>query len=107
MDRGEIYGALIESGSSTELHVVNSISDVSPLDIAGNFEKAAEASGEKITVKAYAPTPLAPKDPFALVPSTLLIALLVGGYMSASLLTSTLGSASDGGGACGWPGSRS
>ncbi len=94
MDRGEIYGALIEGTPSSELIVVNTISDVSPLDIAGNFEKAAKASGETITVKAYTPIPLAPKDPFALVPSTLLVALLVGGYMSASLLTSTLGSAS-------------
>ncbi len=87
MDRGEIYGALISSDSSTELMVVSTISDISPLDLAENFEKAAAAAGETITVKAYAPTPLAPKDPFALVPATLLIALLVGGYMSASLLT--------------------
>ena len=94
MDRGEIYGALITSDSSTELMVVNTISDISPLDIAGNFEKAASASGETISVKAYAPTPLAAKDPFALVPATLLVVLLIGGYMSAALLTTSVGSAS-------------
>jgi len=94
MDRGEIYGALVTTGSSSELIVVSSISDVSPLDIAENFEKAATASGEKLTVKSYAPTPLAPKDPFALVPATVLVALLVGGYMSAALLATTLGTAS-------------
>ena len=94
MDRGEIYGALITSDSSTELMVVNTISDISPLDIAGNFEKAAESAGETISVKAYAPTPLAPKDPFALVPATLLVVLLIGGYMSAALLTTSVGSAS-------------
>ena len=94
MDRGEIYGALITSDSSTELMVVNTISDISPLDIAGNFEKAASASGETISVKAYAPTKLAPKDPFALVPATLLVVLLIGGYMSAALLTTSVGSAS-------------
>jgi len=94
MDRSEIYGALIESGSSTELMVVNSISALSPLDIALNFEEAANQSGETITVKADAPTPLAPKDPFALVPSTLLIPLLVGGYVAAALLTNAVGSAS-------------
>ncbi len=94
MDRGEIYGALVTSASSTELTVVSSISDISPLDIADNFETAAKAAGETVTVKAYAPTPLAPKDPFALVPATLLVALLVGGYMSAALLTTTVGSAS-------------
>ncbi len=94
MDRGEIYGALITTDSSTELMVVTSISDISPLDLADNFEKAAESAGETISVKAYAPTPLAPKDPFALVPATLLVVLLVGGYMSAALLTTAVGSAS-------------
>ena len=94
MDRGEIYGALITSDTSTELMVVSTISDVSPLDLAGNFETAATSAGETVSVKAYAPTPLAPKDPFALVPATLLVVLLIGGYMSAALLTTAVGSAS-------------
>lgn len=94
MDRGEIYGALITSDSSTELMVVSTISDISPLDLAGNFEEAATAAGETLDVKAYAPTPLAPKDPFALVPATLLVVLLIAGYMSAALLTTAVGSAS-------------
>jgi hypothetical protein len=45
-------------------------------------------------MKPYAPTPLAPGDPFALVCSLLLVALLVGGYLAAALLTKALGSAS-------------
>ena len=94
MDRGEIYGALITTDSSTELMVVSTISDISPLDLASNFEEAATSAGETISVKAYTPTPLAPKDPFALVPATLLVVLLVGGYMSAALLTTAVGSAS-------------
>ena len=94
MDRGEIYGALVTTGSSSQLIVVPTISDIAPLDIADNFERAAEASGEKLEVKAYAPTSLAPKDPFALVPATVLVALLVGGYMSAALLATALGAAS-------------
>ncbi len=94
MDRGEIYGALVTTDSSTELTVVPSISDISPLDIAANFERAAAAAGDTISVTAYTPTPLAPKDPFALVPATLLVVLLIGGYMSAALLTTSVGSAS-------------
>lgn len=94
MNKGEIYGALIASGSSNTLIVVSSISDLSPLDIAGNFEDAANKAGETITVKTYAPTPLAPKDPYALVVATLLVALLVGGYTSASLLAGAIGSTS-------------
>lgn len=94
MDRGEIYGALVTTDSSIDLTVVSTISDISPLDITRNFEAAATSTGQTIDVKAYAPTPLAPKDPFALVPATVLIALLVGGYMSAALLTTAVGSAS-------------
>jgi lysylphosphatidylglycerol synthetase-like protein (DUF2156 family) len=94
MDQGELYGALVANGSSNTLLVVNTISDVSPLDIAANFEEAAKKAGEKITVKPYAPTALAKKDPFALVPATLLVALLVAGYVSAALLATATGSAS-------------
>ena len=94
MNKGEIYGALITSGSSNTLTVVSSISDLSPLDIAGNFEDAAKKAGETITVKTYAPTPLAPKDPYALVVATLLVALFVGGYTAASLLATAIGSTS-------------
>ncbi len=94
IDRGEIYGALIATESPGELIVVPSISDIAPLDIAGNFEKAAQASSEQITVKSYVPTPLAPKDPFALVLATLLVPLLVGGYMATALLTNAFKSAS-------------
>ena len=52
MNEGEIYGALIAgdaSGSANQLTVVNSISDLSPLDIAGNFEEAAKKNGETVT----------------------------------------------------------
>jgi hypothetical protein len=73
--------------------VVPSISDLAPLDIASHFEKAAKATGQTITVKPYEPTPLAPKDPFALVLATLLVPLLVGGYVATALLTNAMGTA--------------
>lgn len=94
MSRGEVYGVLDATGPSPQLTVVSSISDLSPLDIADNFERAAAKIGEQLKVESYAPTPLAPKDPFALVPATVLVALLVGGYMSAAMLTTAVGSAS-------------
>ncbi len=93
MNRGEIYGALYATSSPAELVVVSSISDISPLDITANFEEAAKKASETLTVKAYAPTPLAPKDPFALVLATLLVPLFVGGYMATALLTNAFGSA--------------
>ncbi len=94
MDNAEVYGTLIDSGTSPELIVMPSMSDLAPLDIARNFEKAATAAGEQLKVTDYTPTPLAPKDPFALVIATLLVALLVGGYMSAALLATAVGTAS-------------
>jgi hypothetical protein len=94
MNEGKSYGTLIvgSPGSASQLTVVNSISDLSPLDIAGNFEEAAKKSGETLTVnKPYAPTALARNDPFALVCSALLVPLLVGGYMAAALLPKARG----------------
>ena len=93
MDRGEIYGTLIANASPVELIVVPSISDIAPLDIAANFEAAAKSAGQTITVTPYEPTPLAPKDPFALVLAALLVPLLVGGYMATALLTNAMGTA--------------
>ncbi len=93
MDRGQIFGALIASISPAEVIVVPSISDLSPLDIASNFEKAAQATGQTITVKPYEPTPLAAKDPFALVLAMLVVPLLAAGYMATTLLTNAMGTA--------------
>ena len=95
MDRGQIYGALIATASPAELMVVPSISDIAPLDLAANFEQAAKSAGQTITVKSYEPTPLAPKDPFALVLAALLVPLLVAGYMGTTLLTNAMGSAAN------------
>lgn len=94
IDRGEIYGALIATGSPAELIVAPTMSDVAPLDLTHAFETAAAKAGEKISVKSYEPTPLPAGDPFALVLATVLVALLVGGYMSASMLTNAAGTAS-------------
>ena len=95
MNEGKSYGTLIAgdaSGSANQLTVVSSISDLSALDIAGNFERAAKKNGQTVKLsKPYAPTPLAPNDPFALVCSLVLVPLLVGGYMATTLLTTALG----------------
>ena len=63
IDRGEIYGALNASSSPAELVTVPSISDISALDLAANFEQAAKSSGAQLTVTSYVPTPLAPRTP--------------------------------------------
>ena len=88
-----IWGALITSGTSNTLIVVPSISDLAPLDLAARFQDAAKATGQKLTVQQYAPVPLAKKDPFGLVQGLMLIPLLIGGYMSSTLLMAATGKA--------------
>ncbi len=88
-----IWGALITSGPSDTLIVVPSISDLAPLDLAVRFEAAARATGRKLTIQPYAPVPLAAKDPLGLVQGLMLIPLLIGGYMSATLLMAVTGRA--------------
>ena len=54
MNEGKSYGTLIAGdapGSANQLTVVISISDLSALDIAGNFEEAAKKNGETVTVE--------------------------------------------------------
>ncbi|WP_406133300.1 hypothetical protein [Streptomyces zaomyceticus] len=91
IDQAKIYGALIPGPTSTTLLVVPTLSDVAPLDLAGNFEEAAKKLGQPLQVEQYAPHPLAKKDPFGLVESLMLIPLLVGGYMAATMLRATTG----------------
>jgi hypothetical protein len=93
IDQAQIFGALFTSGTSSALIVVPSISDLAPLDLAVRFEDAAKSTGQKITVQQYAPVPLPAKDPFGLVQGLMLIPLLIGGYMSATLLMAATGKA--------------
>ncbi|MGW2779786.1 hypothetical protein ACWC3X_00785 [Streptomyces populi] len=93
MDRAELFGALVTSGTTTTLIVVPSMSDLAPLDLAVRFEAAAKATGTKLTVQQYAPTPLAAKDPFGLVQGLMLLPLIIGGYMSSTLLMAGTGRA--------------
>ena len=93
IDQAQIWGALITSGTSNTLIVVPSISDLAPLDLAVRFEDAAKGAGQKVTVQQYAPVPLAAKDPFGLVQGLMLVPLLIGGYMSSTLLMAATGKA--------------
>ncbi|WP_034263409.1 hypothetical protein [Actinospica robiniae] len=93
IDHAQIYGALISSGSAQTLLVVPSMSDLAPLDLTVRFEDAALRTGHTLTVKPYAPVPLAKKDPFGLVQALMLVPLLIGGYMSSTLLMSATGRA--------------
>ncbi|MEU8795305.1 hypothetical protein [Streptomyces sp. NPDC048643] len=90
-DQARVYGALVPGQKSDTLIVVPTISDVAPLDLATAFESAAKTTGRPLTVQQYAPHPLAKKDPFGVVVSLLLVPLLVGGYLGATVLRTTTG----------------
>ncbi|MEU6530893.1 hypothetical protein ABZ869_17115 [Streptomyces sp. NPDC046928] len=93
IDKAKIWGGLVASGTSNTLLVVPSISDYAALPLTEAFEKAAKGTGQQFTVKAYMPVPLAPKDPIGLVPGIMLAPLLIGGYMSSTLLIAATGKA--------------
>ncbi|GGQ47982.1 hypothetical protein [Streptomyces asoensis] len=93
MDEARIFGALVPSGGSDTLIVVPSMSDLAPLDLAVRFEEAARATGHRLQVRQYAPLPLVAKDPFGLVQALMLVPLLIGGYMSSTLLMAATGRA--------------
>jgi hypothetical protein len=94
IDHAEIYGALISGDTTNTLLVAPSLSDIAPLDLALQFETASEQVGQPVTIQSYVPVPLAPGDPFALVASMLIVPLLVGGYMSVTLVVGASGRAS-------------
>ncbi|MFD5819896.1 hypothetical protein [Streptomyces sp. NPDC127038] len=93
MDQARVFGALVSSGGTNTLIVVPSMSDLAPLDLAVRFEEAARGTGQKLAVQQYAPLPLVPKDPFGLVQALMLVPLLIGGYMSSTLLMTATGKA--------------
>lgn len=57
------------------------------------FQNAAKAVHQPLTVRPYTPVKLAKKDPFGLVQSLMLVPLFIGGYMSAALLMTATGRA--------------
>ncbi|MER7956863.1 hypothetical protein [Streptomyces sp. NPDC096030] len=93
MDQARVYGALVSANGTNTLIVVPSMSDLAPLDLAVRFEEAARSTGQKLQVQQYAPLPLAAKDPFGLVQALMLVPLLIGGYMSSTLLMAATGRA--------------
>ena len=96
IDQAQIWGALIPAsgpGKPSTLIVVPSISDLAPGVLPLRFEDAAKTTGQKLTVQAYAPVKLPPKDPFGLVQGLMLVPLLIGGYLSSTLLMSATGKA--------------
>jgi len=60
IDQGQLYRGLVPGATSSTLLVVGSRSDIAPLDLAVQFEQAAQTVGGQLQVKQYSPTPLPP-----------------------------------------------
>ncbi|MEV6728478.1 hypothetical protein [Streptomyces sp. NPDC051364] len=90
INQSKLYGALVPA--SNTLIVVPTKSDIAPLDLVTHFQSAAKSLGQPpLKVEQYAPTPLAKKDPFNLVVSLMLVPLLIGGYVSSTMLKTVTG----------------
>jgi hypothetical protein len=91
LDQNKIYGALVAGSDSDTLLVNASASALAPLPLTVNFERAAKQQNRTLEVEASNKPPAG--DPFATVPSLLLIPLLVGGYVASTMLMTATGAA--------------
>lgn len=86
IDRRNIYGALITDASGTSLLVAPAASNAAATALTTAFTKGAAAAGQKLTVVQV--HPLAEGDSVGIVPFLVVMALVVGGYLSATMATS-------------------
>ena len=91
IDRRSIYGALITGPSGTRLFVAPAASNGAAIALTTAFTKVAAADGQKLTVVQV--HPLADGDRVGIVPLLVVMALVVGGYLSATIATSVGGAA--------------
>ena len=91
IDRRSIYGALITDPSGTSLLVAPAASNAAAIALTNAFTKVAAAGGQKLTVVQV--HPLADGDRVGIVPFLVVMALVVGGYLSATMATSLGGAA--------------
>jgi hypothetical protein len=91
INQGQLYGAYVTGSSSDTLTVVPAQSFFAQTEIEPAFLAAAHKLGRPVTVQTAKPLPAS--DPVGGVTSLLLLPLLIGGYMSSTLLMSATGKA--------------
>ena len=91
IDRRSIYGALITDPSGTSLFVAPAASNGAAIALTTAFTKVAAAGGQKLKVVQV--HPLADGDSVGIVPFLVVMALVVGGYLSATMATTVGGAA--------------
>jgi len=96
INQAKLYGAFIPAstpGSPSTLLTVPTASDLAPGDLPLQFGRAAKAVHMPIRVQHYAPVQLPTKDPFGLVPALMMLPLLLGGYIAATMARAATGAA--------------
>jgi hypothetical protein len=91
IDRRNIYGALMTGPSGTRLFVAPAASNGAAIALTTAFTKVAAAGGQKLTVVQV--HPLSAGDSVGIVPFLVVMALVVGGYLSATMATTVGGAA--------------
>ena len=93
--QAKIYGALEPGRPASTLIVVPTASDLAPLDLTTQFERAARSLHQPLKLQNYTPVPLPAKDPGGIVPYLILIPLLIGGYMCSTMVGAATGKPAD------------
>ena len=93
--QAKIYGALEPGRPASTLIVVPTASDLTPLDLTTQFERAARSLHQPLKLQNYTPVPLPAKDPGGIVPYLILIPLLIGGYMCSTMVGAATGKPAD------------
>ncbi|MFL5950547.1 MAG: DUF3533 domain-containing protein [Gaiellaceae bacterium] len=92
IDHRAVYGALVSDDSGTKLLVAPAASNAAAASLTAAFTRAAAARGERLdVVQVHA---LANGDRLGIVPFLVAMALVVGGYLSATITTTLAGAAS-------------
>ena len=91
IDQRSIYGALITNPSATTLLTAPAASNAVATALTTAFTTAAAATGQKLTVVQV--HPLAGGDRVGIVPFLVAMALVIGGYLSATMVTTLGGTA--------------
>ena len=92
INENKAWGALVPGSGTNTLLTVPTASALAPLNLPVAFGKAAKSMGQKLQLKSYAPTPLPSGDPFGIVLAIVLAPLLIGGYLSPTVLRGAIGS---------------
>lgn len=89
IDQGQLYGAYIAGSSSDTLIVVPAKSFSAQADLENAFQSAAQKLGRPVTVQTAKPLPSS--DPVGAVITLLMLPLLIGGYLAATLVFKAAG----------------